>query len=105
MKTVLRFSSCCTDRFHSVHSGALMVPTIEPTAGGLNLTPGGSASLILLKLSVMLNASADCCHVAGAPFGSNGTTPVTASALLILKETDDGGFPSRLSTNPHAGSP
>src|SRR5579872_1225143 len=103
INTVLRFSCCCTARFHSAHSGLLMLPTREPIAGGLNLTPGGNLVEIVLKLSLTLKALADCCQVRGAPFGSNGTTPVTASALLMRKETEEGGLPNRLSTSPAAG--
>src|SRR5438552_9971147 len=103
MNTVLRFSSCCTDRFHSCHSGDLTVPTIAPMAGGLNLTPVGRLLEIVLKLSVMLNAAADCCQVFGAPAGSNGNTPALEGAFRTLKATATGGLPSKLSTKPAAG--
>src|SRR5258708_13962079 len=103
ISTVLRFNSCCTERFHSSHSGALIVPMIAPTAGGLNLTPNGSLVLIVLKLSVTEKASADVCHVSGAPFGSKGHTPALEGEFLILRETEAGGLPSRLSTKPAAG--
>src|SRR5579871_6463825 len=103
MNTVLRDSSCWTDTFHSSHSGAWIVPTNAPIDGALKCTPVGRAAPIWLKLSLIENALADACHVAGAPLGSKGRTPETLSALLILKDTDEGGLPSRLSTSPAAG--
>src|SRR5271157_73501 len=98
--TVVWLNSCCIERFHSCHSGAWMVPMSPSAAGALKCTPVGRAAAIWLKLSVMVNALADACHVAGAPVGSNGNTPDVLSALLILKETETGGLPSKLSTRP-----
>src|SRR5260370_22786609 len=100
--TVLRFSCCCTERFHACHSGALMVPTSAPKAGGLNLTPVGNAVAIWLKLSVMEKAPAEACQVVGAPAGSKGRTPALEGEFLTLIATVAGGFARRLSTRPAA---
>src|SRR5579864_4298792 len=103
ISTVLRLSSCCTDKFHSCHSGALIVPTSAPNAGGLKATPAGKLLDMVLKLTVILKAAADACQVVGAPAGANGSTPALEGEFRTLKATVDGGFASRLSTRPAAG--
>ena len=56
---------------------------------------------MVLKLSLILNAAEEAAKVAGAPAGSNGSTP-TPAVPRTRRATAAGGLPSRSSTNPAA---
>src|ERR1700722_9601372 len=103
MNTVLRLISCWTEKLYSVHSGDLVSWTIAFNAGASNTTPLGNAAWIWLKLCVMLKALAEAVYVAGAPLGSNGSTPVLGGLLRTRIATVEGGLANKLSTIPAAG--